>query len=104
MAAALTVVVAAAFAVDLAAFLFPNPGPVTRVAVVSGVTLLSVAALVATVLSARDRSRRERRRAGGGEPGRGAVDGPPRQLPRTSPPAPPEGRRAAGDPPRLELR
>lgn len=90
VAAALTVVVAAAFAVDLAAFLFPNPGPVTRVAVVSGVTLLSVAALVATVLSARERSRRERRRAGRGGAGR---------LPRARPP----GESRVADQPVVEL-
>lgn len=92
VAAALTVVVAAAFAVDLAAFLLPDPGLVTRVAVVSGVTLLSVAALAATVLSVRERSRRERRRAGSGP------------VPRARTPAPPEGGRTAADPPRLELR
>ncbi|MPZ28112.1 MAG: hypothetical protein GEV12_17295 [Micromonosporaceae bacterium] len=95
VAAALTVVVAAAFAVDLAAFMFPAPGWATRVAVVSGVTLLSVAALAATVLSARERRRvpqaRRIPRA--------------RRVPRARPPAPPpDGSRAADDPPRIGLR
>lgn len=58
VAAGLTVVVAAAFAVDLAAFLLPEPSWELRIAVVIGVTMLSVTALIATVFPLRARRRR----------------------------------------------
>ncbi|QSB14134.1 hypothetical protein JQS43_21810 [Natronosporangium hydrolyticum] len=90
VAAGLTVVVAAAFAIDLAAWLLPDAGWHARLTVAIGVPVLSVAGLLAIVLSVRRRRRLqdEVARPGSSEP-----------MPTHHVPAPVVGQRAGAPDP-----